>query len=52
MAQGQGRWGGTDDREVSAEPSAAAVETARERHNHSSICNVVPVNGEWSKSIR
>jgi hypothetical protein len=31
MAQGQGRWGGTDDRELTAEPSAASVKTARKR---------------------
>jgi hypothetical protein len=48
LAQGQGRWGCTDDREVSAEPSAASVETARKRHNHNSICNVTPIPGaEW-----
>jgi hypothetical protein len=49
MAQGQGRWGGTDDREMTAEPSAASVEIARKRHNHNSICNVTPVSGEWWK---
>jgi len=45
MAQGQGRWGGTDDRELTAEPSAASVKTARKRHNHSSICDVTPIPG-------
>jgi hypothetical protein len=45
MAQGQGRWGGTDDRELTAEPSAASVKTARKRHNHSSFCNVTPIPG-------
>jgi hypothetical protein len=48
IAQGQGRWGGTDDRELTAEPSAASVETARKRYNHNSICNVTPIPGaEW-----
>jgi hypothetical protein len=49
MAQGQGRWGGTDDRELTAEPSAASVETARKRHNHSSICNVTMLDGSKVK---
>jgi hypothetical protein len=48
MAQGQDRWGGTDDREL-GEPSAASVEIARKRHNHNSICNVTPVSGDWWK---
>jgi len=34
---------------LTAEPSAASVETARKRHNHVSICNVTPIPGaEWS----
>jgi hypothetical protein len=45
MVQGQGRLGGSDDRELAAEPSRRCVETSRKRHTRNSICNVTMLDG-------
>lgn len=45
IAQGQGVWGGTDDRELAAGPAVDAAR--RQRHLRTDIGNVGPIIAEW-----